>query len=222
MKNTLDNYILFSCILDYGKGTKALDISKEYGAIKGTVFLGRGTVRDHWLNILGATDLRKEIFITILNEKDENEFYDVMSKKFSLDKPNHGIAFSIPLKSFTKISERRYESSIVKRGENSMDYECVFTIVDKGLSGSVLDAAESVGSTGGTVIHGRGTGSQEKATLFDIKIEPEKDIVLILSRANKADAIVTAIEESLEINKPGKGIVFVIDVSRTLGLYKGS
>jgi len=213
------NFILFCCILDFGKGSNALKLSKELGGMGGTVFLGRGTVRTEWLNILGAFDIRKEIFITIIDEKLEDTLYDTMSKKFALTKPHNGIAFSIPLKYCLNPKGSKYVSKFEKKGVNNVDYESIFVIADKGSSSDILEAAESAGSTGGTVIHGRGSGTQEKAKLFNIEIEPEKDIVLILSKAEKTESIVNAIGERLNICKPNNGIIFVMDVSRTLGLY---
>lgn len=216
-----DRLILFSSILDFGKGSKALRLSQELGAIGGTIFLGRGTVRNEWLNILGIMETRKEIFITIIDEELEDKFYDKMTEKFKLDKPNHGIAFSMSLKYCLEFSGQKYISNPEKKGVNKMDYQSIFVIVDKGSIDDVIEAAESAGSTGGTVIHGRGCGSREKATLFNIQIEPEKDILLILSKTEKTDDIVNAISERLNIHEPGAGIIFVMDVSKTLGLYQG-
>jgi len=51
-----------------------------------------------------------------------------------------------------------------------------------------------------------------------LKIEPEKDIVLILSSAAKTENIVNAIRKNLNIDEPGAGIIFVLDVNRAVGL----
>jgi len=51
-------------------------------------------------------------------------------------------------------------------------------------------------------------------------IEPEKEIVLILSEADKTDAIVESIRRDMKIDEPGQGILFVQEVSKTYGLYK--
>jgi nitrogen regulatory protein PII len=51
-------------------------------------------------------------------------------------------------------------------------------------------------------------------------IEPEKEIVLILSKKENTDAIVTSIREQLKLEEPGNGILYIQDVNRTYGLYK--
>lgn len=212
--------ILFCSIIDFGKGSKALKLAKKVGAFGGTIFLGKGSIKNEILNMLGAMDIRKEIFLTVVDETLEDGLYREMAHKFHLDKPNHGIAFSLPLKNALKINGNKYVSDTEKKGVNNVDYEAIFVIVDKGLSDDVLDAAEAAGSKGGTVIHARGSGSAKKEKLFNIEIEPEKDIVLILSKEEKMEAIVNSIEKMLDIKEPGAGILFTLDVNRTLGLYE--
>lgn len=212
--------VLFCSIMDFGKGSKALKLAKRLGAKGGTIFLGKGTVSNELLNMLGFLEIRKEIFITIIDKDQEDIFYDEMSKKFSLNKPNHGIAFSMALKNFLRIDGSKYLSNTEKKGVNNVDYEAIFVIVDKGLSDNVIDSAKAAGSKGGTVIHGRGSGTEAKEKLFNIEIEPEKDIILILAKEEESEDIVSSIKENLNICKPGAGIIFVLDVNKTLGLYE--
>ena len=220
MSPTGKNLVLFCCIVDCGKGSKVLKIAKKVGAVGGVVFLGKGTVRDELLKFLGILDVRREIFLSVIDEELEDALYNEMNKKLGLNKPKHGIAFSIPLKSLVKIDEREYKSKTEVKGVAKVSYEAIFVIVDKGSLDDVIDAAEAAGSTGGTVIHGRGLGNHEKARLFNIEIEPEKDIVLILSKVDKTEDIVNAVREKLNIDHPGTGIIFVLDVKRTVGLYE--
>lgn len=212
--------VLFWCIMDFGKGTKLFRLYKESGGKAGTVILGRGTVKSELLKMLGIMDTRKEIFFTVIDKEQEDDFYEKVINKFHLDKPHHGIAFSMPVKYCSASDRTEKKSSPKGKGVNELGYEAIFVIVNKGAMDDVLEAAESAGSTGGTIIHGRGSGAKEKEVLFNIEIEPEKDIVLILSKAEKTQAIVDAIKERLDIEKPGAGIIFVMDVSRTVGLYE--
>lgn len=81
-----------------------------------------------------------------------------------------------------------------------------------------MEAATKAGSRGGTIINARGSGIHETHTLFAMAIEPEKEIVLILSENNTTEAIVAAIRQELRVDEPGNGIIFVLDVNETYGL----
>jgi len=52
-----------------------------------------------------------------------------------------------------------------------------------------------------------------------MEIEPEKEIVLILAENSVTDAIVSSIRENMNIDEPGKGIIFVQSINKTYGLY---
>lgn len=223
MDSPIDRKILFWCILDFGKGRKVFDIYRDLGGDKGIVFLGRGTVSSDMLNLLGILDTRKEIFLGLIDEDMEDALYDELIRRLDLSKPHRGIAFSMPVK---YVGSRTDGSQTIsppekKEGVNDLEYEAIFVVVNKGSKDEVLEAAKAAGSTGGTIIHGRGVLSREKQTLFNIQIEPEKDIILIVSRADKTDDIVNAIKHKLGIDKPGAGIIFVMDITRAEGLWRG-
>lgn len=216
-----NEYSLFWIIVDFGQANKMLKESKKLGVSGGTFFLGKGTVASHLLNVLGFSQVRKEILIMVIEKDLENRLFDKLNNKFQLNKPHHGIAFSIPLKSCLGLRDSKNLSSNLQKGQvTDMEYEAIFTIVDKGRSDKVLEAAKSAGSTGATIIHGRGSGSQEKMKLFDIEIDPEKDIILILSKIQDTESIVNSIRRDLDIDNPGSGIIFILDVNQTLGMYQ--
>ena len=169
---------------------------------------------------MGLLEIKKEILLTFIDGSREEVFYDEIIDRFDLIQPNHGIAFSIPLKSYMEVGGSKHLSRVVKKDGDDMGYEAIFIIVDRGLSEEVIEAAKSAGATGGTIIHGRGSGTKKKEKLFNIEIEPEKDIVLILSKAMDTEGIIEAVEDRANIDRPGGGIIFVLDVSRTIGLYE--
>jgi nitrogen regulatory protein PII len=53
-----------------------------------------------------------------------------------------------------------------------------------------------------------------------MEIEPEKEIVMILSKKDRSEAIVSSIRNKLKIDEPGKGIIFIQDVAKTYGLHE--
>ncbi|WP_179295368.1 P-II family nitrogen regulator [Bacillus sp. FJAT-45350] len=102
--------------------------------------------------------------------------------------------------------------------ENKVLYDLIVSIVNKGYSEKVVEASKQAGAEGGTILYGRGTGIHEQAKLFNIAIEPEKELVLTLIDRDKTDEVLESIMVNAELNKPGKGIAFVLEVERTIGI----
>lgn len=100
-------------------------------------------------------------------------------------------------------------------------YRAIFVVVDKGKAENVMDVAREAGARGGTIINARGSGIHETATFLNMEIEPEKEIVLMLTLTSMTDDIVAAIRDNLRIDEPGQGILFVQEVSETYGLVNG-
>ena len=77
---------------------------------------------------------------------------------------------------------------------------------------AVIDAAVLAGSKGGTIINARGAGIHEYSKLLSMAIEPEKEIVMILSEANLTESITCSIRENLKLDDPGNGMLLVLDL----------
>ena len=99
-------------------------------------------------------------------------------------------------------------------------YQVITIIVDKGKAEDVIEAAISAGSKGGTIINGRGSGIHETSKLFSMDVEPEKEIVIILSEVDMTESITSVIREKLNIDEPGKGIIYIQGVNKTYGIFK--
>jgi len=216
-----DNKIfdLIVTVVDFGLGSKVIKTARESGISGGTIFLGTGTVDNRLLEILSLDHVRKEIAIMVTESSVAYEALDKLNEKFHFDKPNHGIAFIIPVSEVYGTRDSVSETIIKKdRGDENTMYKAIFTIVDRGKGENVMDAAKSAGARGGTIINARGSGIHETEILFSMPIEPEKEVVMILAKNEIVDNISSAIREELKIDEPGMGIMFVLDVNKTYGL----
>jgi len=101
---------------------------------------------------------------------------------------------------------------------SEIPFDLIITIVNKGNSQKVVEAAKKAGADGGTLLFGRGTGIHEHAKLFGITIEPEKEVVLTLIKRDMCERVLDAIVLEADLNKPGKGIAFVLEVERVVGI----
>lgn len=97
-------------------------------------------------------------------------------------------------------------------------YEVVMCIVNAGYSDVVMDAAREVGARGGTVIHARGTANKEAEQFFQITIQPDKEIVMILVPADIKDAVLHAVYRNAGLKSAGQGIAFSMPVDHVVGL----
>lgn len=96
--------------------------------------------------------------------------------------------------------------------------QAIYTIVDKGKGQRVVDAASEAGANGGTIVEGRGAGANEVTKVFNLEIEPEKEIIITIVKSEDVDKIVDSIRKNLEIEKANNGIIFVHPISRSVGI----
>ncbi len=101
-------------------------------------------------------------------------------------------------------------------------HEVIFCIVNSGFSDEVMSAAKEFGARGGTVIRARGTASTEAEKLFNIAIQPEKEIVMILVEKKIKNDILHALYRAVGLNTPGQGIAFSMPVESVVGLSDGA
>jgi len=211
---------LICVIAPFGLGSKILKTSKKNGILGGTITLGRGTASGGIWNFLGLSEIKKEIIYMVAEKEMAYHALEKINVEYKLNKPNHGIAFTTSVCSTVGTRLCKCEQETTKRGENHTMYQVINIIVDKGKAEDVIDAAVKAGSKGGTIVNGRGSGIHETSKLFSMEIEPEKEIVIILSEVEQTEVIVSEIRQNLKIDEPGKGIIYIQDVNRTYGVYK--
>ena len=100
----------------------------------------------------------------------------------------------------------------------NFNHEVIFCIVNAGFSDAVMDAAKEFGAGGGTVIRARGTANTEAEKLFNIVVQPEKEVVMILVERAIRDDILHAVYRAVGLNTPGQGIAFSLPVDQVVGL----
>ena len=101
-------------------------------------------------------------------------------------------------------------------------HEVIFCVVNAGFSEMVMNAAREFGARGGTVLHARGTANLEAEKLFNISVEPEKDIVMILVESEIRDAILHSLYQTVGLQTEGGGIAFSMPVEDVVGLSKAT
>ena len=110
------------------------------------------------------------------------------------------------------------EKPVFKREEVKTMKSAIFTVVNRGKASEVVDASLEAGARGGTIIHARGSGLNQTKLIFDMEIEPEKEIVLTIVDDDQLENVVEAIRKKSDVEKEGHGILFVIPISKAYGI----
>ena len=211
---------LICVIVNFGLGSKILKTAKHHGIHGGTITIAKGTVQNKIWDYIGLSDIRKEILYMVADKETAYQALELMNHEYKFDKPNHGIAFTTSICAALGTRSHKCEYMKSERGEDITMYQVITSIVDKGKAEDVIEAASKAGSKGGTIVNGRGSGIHETSKLFSMDIEPEKEIVIILSEISMTEAIVASIRETLNVDVPGKGIIYIQDTNKTYGIYK--
>jgi nitrogen regulatory protein PII len=218
---------LLTLILSENQSQKCVRLVKERGIKGGIVIIGRGTVSSMALNLLGIKNQKKEIVKLLLRKENVKDILDCFDETLQLTKPGHGIAYITPVISVVGLPEQEMAhkhnaSNTNQQTEEKSMFKKLTVIVDRGMSNEVMDIARKAGVRGGTILHGRGAGAESGTNLFGVEIEPEKELVIILTPKALVDKVVCALTEELHLDEPGKGILFIEPVVDTRGLIEMS
>ncbi|HHY24957.1 MAG TPA: PII family protein [Clostridiaceae bacterium] len=87
----------------------------------------------------------------------------------------------------------------------------IITIVKKGMGSKVVGATREAGAQGGTIVFGRGIADENiYLDILSINYDPEKEVIFTIVSENIVDNIFDAITEKCHMEKPGRGIAFMI------------
>lgn len=211
--------LTMTLILDEHQCHKFVHMAKEKGIHNIMVIIGKGTVKNTALNWLGIKNQKRQIVSMIVKKEEAFGLLDYFSRQLQLNEPGHGIAYMTPIITADQIINRQEVRNRSHNMEVEYMYKKLTVIVNRGMAEDVMDIARKSGVTGGTVMHGRGTGSEYTQKLFGIEIEPEKELVMILMPSELVEKVVSDIYHELNLENPGNGILFVEPVVDVRGLF---
>lgn len=198
------------------------DISEKCG-LQATVSMhGRGTAVESMLNMLGIESNEKRVVMGVGNGENTARFIKEMKRRLYIGVPGHGIVIAVPVKSIGGASTVAYlnptEESAKYTPKLNYGYELIVAITNEGRTNLVMNAARAVGATGGTVLHGKGTGSSESSEKFlNVSIASEKEVVLIAAKTEQKAEIMRSILKNAGPESEAGTILFSLPVSEIAG-----
>ena len=90
--------------------------------------------------------------------------------------------------------------------------EMILCIVNQGYEEKVIEAANTVGITGGTFIGAHGVSKLDAEKFFGLSIHPEKQIILIVVPTEKKNDILKVLYDQVGVGQEAQGIALSIPV----------
>jgi len=213
---------LFITIADKDKTDRIIKSFKKYNVTNSVSINATGTASNSLLSYFGLDDVKKNVILTIVPEIYETKIMYNLHNKLELYKPGNGICFSLKINSASRYLSSMYENINKSKEdyimEQDMEYELIVLIVSEGYASVAMDAAKRVGANGGTLINGIGLGSSEATKFLGITIEPEKDVVLIITEKDEKKKVMEEMTREVGLSHEGRGICFSIPVDNVVGL----
>ena len=92
---------------------------------------------------------------------------------------------------------------------------CMITcVVQNNLAETVLEAAKNSGAQGATINYARGTGVRERLGLLGVTIDEQKEVIRIIVSKEQSELIFETMYLAGQLDKPGKGIMFMSNLDR--------
>lgn len=213
------NYVISIC------DPRALDtltgLCAELELPVSVVLHAHGTAVRSMLDILGIESNEKRVVLTIATQEKTRRLIDEQKRRLFIGVPGHGIVVSVPIKSIgggkTVAFLGGSQQPAKYTPELNYSYELIVAIANEGRTDLVMNAARSAGAAGGTVLHGKGTGSDKAEKFYSVSIAQEKEVILIVAKTEQKTGIMRAILEKAGPNTEAGTIVFSLPTSEVAG-----
>lgn len=216
---------LLVTIVDRGRGRRAADLYRAENLHFDYICLGHGTANSEILDLLGLGETDKDVVIALAPHLTLPRLLRKARERLMLDVPGMGILFTVPLSGVSSqipqvLCKPEYmtKESDVNKMENSAPHDLIITILNRGYTDQVMDAAKEAGARGGTVLHARRVGYEDAENFLGFTLQPEKEIIAILTRRESKRAIMQAINTAAGLTTECAGVLFSLPVDDILGL----
>ena len=210
------NLKLLFVINDTEKNIKSL--TNSFSLPFNIITHGEGTASQGILDFLGLTKTEKIVLASIIPDGIEKEILNYIKKEMRIKEIGRGVAFTTPVSSSPQYIHEAFKEKKGSSMKNKREYHLLITVVVEGYAEKVMTVAKKNGANGGTLIKGREIGSKSGFKFFNVQVEPEKDVLLIVCKDEDKNKIMEGILEKYGANTEAKGVCITLPIDNTIGI----
>ena len=201
---------------------QACEIAAALDLPQTVTMLGHGTAAQSMLDLLGIESTEKRVIMTVANPEKTRQFIKNMRQQLYIGIPGHGIVIAVPIKSVGGGKTLAYlnngeQQTARYTPELNSKYELIVIVANEGRTDQVMNAARAAGATGGTVLHGKGSGSQNPKKFYNVSIASEKEVILMVAQSDRKAAIMQSVLHQAGPDSEAGAVLFSLPVSEVAG-----
>lgn len=213
------NYLI--SVVNPGAMDRVCEIAAALDLPQTVTLLGHGTAVQSMLDLLGIESTEKRVIMTVANPEKTRKFIKEMRRQVYIGIPGHGIIMAVPIKSVGGGKTLAYLNNGEQQParytpELNDRYELIVIVANEGRTDQVMNTARAAGATGGTVLHGKGTGSQNKK-FYNVSIAAEKEVILMVAPSDRKAAIMQSVLHHAGPDSDAGAVLFSLPVSEVAG-----
>lgn len=208
---------LLIAITDRGKAHTVRDLFARSGMVLSSLSMGNGTASSEIMDILGLVNSEKDILLSFVSKLGAKEIMNTLNDRLGGTVGSKGIVMQVSVSA----SSNAIVKAIEAEGRNlngdrkvneQNNYSLIIISVKQGYVDTVMTVAKSAGARGGTVIRALQTANENTEILLGAEFSQEREILAILSPADKRNAIMEEVNAKCGINSDANGFLFSLAV----------
>ncbi|MBQ7103736.1 MAG: hypothetical protein IJN89_06730, partial [Anaerotignum sp.] len=157
---------------------------------------GIGTATSEIMDLLGLDSKEKDVIFTVGKATLVNKLMKDLNNDLRGNARSKGIVFDIGIEAVSHILALAVlmpvKDEVGRKDimmEDGMKNSMILVTVNQGFTEEVMETARKAGARGGTIIHARWAGSESTEEFYGITVQQEKEIIAIVSPADKRKEI---------------------------------
>lgn len=206
-------------IVERGQGRNMIELFNEQNVTHHFQCAGVGTATSEIMDLLGLDSKEKDVILSIGKATLVNRLMRDLNQELRGSARSKGIVFDMRANAVSHILalavlmpvkeiQGREDTMMEEEKGNSM----ILVTVNQGFTEEVMDTARKAGARGGTIIHARWAGSESTEEFYGITVQKEKEIIAIVSPADKRNEIMEAINSNHGMKTEARGTVLSIGI----------
>ena len=216
-------------IVDRGRGAGLTAYYNKKYPHTSYLAMGVGTASTAIMDMLGLDSADKDVILSFVNAAYLPDMLNEISGRKFMKFSGRGIAFTMRLSGISSLLHAALmqsgdgihtnESDTTTTGKETQEsmtldnaYSLILAVAEPGYTEQIMEAARDAGATGGTILHARGLGHGQAEHFLSLTIQPEKEIISILTPSEKRIPIMRAINEKFGLRSEAKALILSLPV----------